>query len=424
MYPAAALRERVALKDEIIPFSEGIATTTGQRITQIPIRKGDQVVLALASYQSPFGEMMQTVSTPTARLMAKYIKVKQLGRTRICSAFLVVHTFALAYGSLASGVKSVRLKSKSIVDTSTAGARSPARMTRISKFTGMVVGTRVDSFRAVRVTWLFGTKALNQLQPAGCWHSNTEHSGSRRFTHWCTLCCIFSQQALKTALTLRVSSALLFPLQLPASPSAASGWPSRDIIQVLEILREFEDLKNLKPWSLKLSRLEISNEDGNVSEKDELEYMDTPPRVKEALPPVEDDEVDMAIEGCTAPCLNISGDVDTVPIPPLLLSTTPPPQASKSESEMPPQSSEPFILGSTAAPSSGTQLPPVSSTSTAPVQIAQTERPRRHKRKLKPGQVQISLSGVSLSLKAKKEDESLVIRCVKAGCETAWVVCC
>jgi hypothetical protein len=51
MYPAAALRERVALKDEIIPLSEGITTTTGQRITQIPIRKGDQVVLALASYQ-------------------------------------------------------------------------------------------------------------------------------------------------------------------------------------------------------------------------------------------------------------------------------------------------------------------------------------------------------------------------------------
>ncbi|KAJ7890926.1 cytochrome P450 [Mycena olivaceomarginata] len=51
VYPAAALRERVALKDEIIPLSEGIITTTGHRITQIPIRKGDQVMLALASYQ-------------------------------------------------------------------------------------------------------------------------------------------------------------------------------------------------------------------------------------------------------------------------------------------------------------------------------------------------------------------------------------
>ncbi|KAJ7216826.1 cytochrome P450 [Mycena rebaudengoi] len=51
MYPAAALRERVALKDEIIPLSEGIVTTTGQRITQIPIHKGDLVMLALASYQ-------------------------------------------------------------------------------------------------------------------------------------------------------------------------------------------------------------------------------------------------------------------------------------------------------------------------------------------------------------------------------------
>ncbi|KAF7349117.1 Cytochrome P450 [Mycena venus] len=51
VYPAAALRERVALKDEIVPLSEGIVTTTGHRITQIPIRKGDQVMLALASYQ-------------------------------------------------------------------------------------------------------------------------------------------------------------------------------------------------------------------------------------------------------------------------------------------------------------------------------------------------------------------------------------
>ncbi|KAJ7210247.1 cytochrome P450 [Mycena rebaudengoi] len=51
VYPAAALRERVALKDEIIPLSEGIVTTTGQRITQIPIHKGDLVMLALASYQ-------------------------------------------------------------------------------------------------------------------------------------------------------------------------------------------------------------------------------------------------------------------------------------------------------------------------------------------------------------------------------------
>ncbi|KAJ7466527.1 cytochrome P450 [Mycena latifolia] len=51
VYPAAALHERVALKDEIIPLSEGIVTTTGQRITQIPICKGDLVMLAIASYQ-------------------------------------------------------------------------------------------------------------------------------------------------------------------------------------------------------------------------------------------------------------------------------------------------------------------------------------------------------------------------------------
>ncbi|KAJ6492127.1 cytochrome P450 [Mycena sanguinolenta] len=51
VYPAGACRERVALRDDIIPLSEGIVTTAGQHLTQIPIRKGDQVVLGLASYQ-------------------------------------------------------------------------------------------------------------------------------------------------------------------------------------------------------------------------------------------------------------------------------------------------------------------------------------------------------------------------------------
>ncbi|KAF7376891.1 Cytochrome P450 [Mycena sanguinolenta] len=51
VYPAGAMRERVALRDDIIPLSEEIVTTTGQHITQISIRKGDHVALALASYQ-------------------------------------------------------------------------------------------------------------------------------------------------------------------------------------------------------------------------------------------------------------------------------------------------------------------------------------------------------------------------------------
>ncbi|KAK7026343.1 cytochrome P450 [Favolaschia claudopus] len=50
IYPAAALRERVAVKDDFIPLSEPIITTTGKRITEIPVRRGEQVTLALASY--------------------------------------------------------------------------------------------------------------------------------------------------------------------------------------------------------------------------------------------------------------------------------------------------------------------------------------------------------------------------------------
>ncbi|KAJ7198981.1 cytochrome P450, partial [Mycena pura] len=51
MYPAEALSERVALADAVLPLSESVATTTGEQVHQIRIRKGQILTLAVASYQ-------------------------------------------------------------------------------------------------------------------------------------------------------------------------------------------------------------------------------------------------------------------------------------------------------------------------------------------------------------------------------------
>ncbi|KAJ7506145.1 cytochrome P450 [Mycena galericulata] len=49
MYPAGALADRVAVSDTIIPLRESIVTSTGERITAIPVRKGQIVTSATAS---------------------------------------------------------------------------------------------------------------------------------------------------------------------------------------------------------------------------------------------------------------------------------------------------------------------------------------------------------------------------------------
>ncbi|KAJ7666359.1 cytochrome P450, partial [Mycena rosella] len=50
-YPAAPLLDRVAVQDTLIPVTESIGTSGGARITQIPVRKGQIVTVAIASYQ-------------------------------------------------------------------------------------------------------------------------------------------------------------------------------------------------------------------------------------------------------------------------------------------------------------------------------------------------------------------------------------
>ncbi|KAJ6465396.1 cytochrome P450 [Mycena sanguinolenta] len=51
VYPVGAIEERIATRDTVIPLAEEIQTTTGKLINQIPVRKGQVLNVAIASYQ-------------------------------------------------------------------------------------------------------------------------------------------------------------------------------------------------------------------------------------------------------------------------------------------------------------------------------------------------------------------------------------
>ncbi|KAJ6489896.1 cytochrome P450 [Mycena sanguinolenta] len=51
LYPGLPLSDRVVVQDTVIPLAESITTTTGERISQIPVVKGQLVTVAIASYQ-------------------------------------------------------------------------------------------------------------------------------------------------------------------------------------------------------------------------------------------------------------------------------------------------------------------------------------------------------------------------------------
>ncbi|KAK6974518.1 cytochrome P450 [Favolaschia claudopus] len=50
MYPAVPFPERLATEDTIIPLLDPIVLRTGEKLTQIPVRKGQVVMVAIASY--------------------------------------------------------------------------------------------------------------------------------------------------------------------------------------------------------------------------------------------------------------------------------------------------------------------------------------------------------------------------------------
>ncbi|KAJ7870990.1 cytochrome P450 [Mycena olivaceomarginata] len=51
MFPAEALAERIAVRDTVIPLTESISTMAGEHIDHIPVRKGEVVLIGIASYQ-------------------------------------------------------------------------------------------------------------------------------------------------------------------------------------------------------------------------------------------------------------------------------------------------------------------------------------------------------------------------------------
>ncbi|KAJ6481548.1 cytochrome P450 [Mycena vitilis] len=51
LYPVGPLQERIARQDTIIPLADGITTLNGELIKQIPVRKGQTMHIAIASYQ-------------------------------------------------------------------------------------------------------------------------------------------------------------------------------------------------------------------------------------------------------------------------------------------------------------------------------------------------------------------------------------
>ncbi|KAJ7669943.1 cytochrome P450 [Mycena polygramma] len=50
-FPAIPHTDRIVLEDTVIPLSEAIATSTGERIDKIPVKKGQIVTIAIAAYQ-------------------------------------------------------------------------------------------------------------------------------------------------------------------------------------------------------------------------------------------------------------------------------------------------------------------------------------------------------------------------------------
>ena len=51
MFPAEALAERIAVQDTVISLTESISTMAGEHIDHIPVRKGEVVLVGIASYQ-------------------------------------------------------------------------------------------------------------------------------------------------------------------------------------------------------------------------------------------------------------------------------------------------------------------------------------------------------------------------------------
>lgn len=58
MHPAVYHNYRFAARDDVLPLSKPITTTTGEVISTLPIPKGLKVILSISGYQRSVGSLI------------------------------------------------------------------------------------------------------------------------------------------------------------------------------------------------------------------------------------------------------------------------------------------------------------------------------------------------------------------------------
>ncbi|KAJ7445528.1 cytochrome P450 [Mycena galericulata] len=86
LYPAEAITDRIAREDMVLPLSKSIVISDGEHISQIPIRKGQVVTVAIASKDwTRGGALTPTNSNPHAGSKELLTRGKSLVHMRTCT---------------------------------------------------------------------------------------------------------------------------------------------------------------------------------------------------------------------------------------------------------------------------------------------------------------------------------------------------
>ncbi|KAJ7441519.1 cytochrome P450 [Mycena galericulata] len=86
MYSMFPLSERVVAEDCLLPLSQPITTTVGTQMSQIPIKKGQCLYVAISAYRcGRFGDLMQASSDHPGGSNRSHAKAKLSDRMRPCS---------------------------------------------------------------------------------------------------------------------------------------------------------------------------------------------------------------------------------------------------------------------------------------------------------------------------------------------------
>lgn len=71
LHPGLPMSDRIAAQDCVLPLTEPIMTTSGQKITELPISKGQHIIVGTASYNRYYRSSCKlTVSDVCSRLHA------------------------------------------------------------------------------------------------------------------------------------------------------------------------------------------------------------------------------------------------------------------------------------------------------------------------------------------------------------------